>query len=545
MKSTFFVFLFLFLHGMVIDSCIAQEKKNPAVMKGPLVSYIPFFADDIIINSQPSQNQRNLAMCSAFNGWLYAVYTHGVGEVTYTTFTRSIDNGMTWEILMDAPLLPIHWIPKKIQIMATGNSISDLKVFFAHVDKDTVGDLGGAAVIRFTGEPFALEHDILNETSYYVTDLAMANDNLFPSTGSNPNSIAILYSKRAPSDSLVFLSSGNNGQQMDNRRVVAVSQRHFGKVSLSFGRGLSQNGGRYFAAWQVTDNAYTTVGNIFSSHTEPAFNSPFLPPVNLDSLDQSTINKCRNPLIVCQQDDMDNDSSGITEIVIFEKQIPATNSFELLSFRNKKAATSMTFSPFTITSSPTQMSQTKLCYNPYDSTFMLTYYDPVNAMLPFLKNNVNLNDPDNWPVVSPGYNDNTNISDPNPQIELNYAMQQGFNGWIGGQAGEKGIALFDAPYHFLTDVDDKGFNVDLDDLSIYPVPCASNLNVVFHSLIDQTVDIRVYNGLGNLVSQTDRKVNNHDKTTVILDLTQCMPGLYYIRITSANSLITKKVIKLF
>ena len=34
------------------------------------------FGFDTYINNQPNEDQKNIAICSAFNGWLYGVYSY-------------------------------------------------------------------------------------------------------------------------------------------------------------------------------------------------------------------------------------------------------------------------------------------------------------------------------------------------------------------------------------------------------------------------------------------------------------------------------------
>ena len=42
----------------------------------PLKPQSPLFGKDIVINDQPDQDQHKVALCYAFNGWLYAAVTY-------------------------------------------------------------------------------------------------------------------------------------------------------------------------------------------------------------------------------------------------------------------------------------------------------------------------------------------------------------------------------------------------------------------------------------------------------------------------------------
>jgi len=73
MKIQFF--LYGWLLSILFSGTLMAQSGNPGVSANPLTgSRSPIFGKDIVINDQPGQNQQNLSVCSAFNGWLYAVY---------------------------------------------------------------------------------------------------------------------------------------------------------------------------------------------------------------------------------------------------------------------------------------------------------------------------------------------------------------------------------------------------------------------------------------------------------------------------------------
>jgi len=51
----------------------------------PLKSQSSLFGKDIVINDSSTQDQHNVVICSAFNGWLYCVYSHQVNNLPYLT----------------------------------------------------------------------------------------------------------------------------------------------------------------------------------------------------------------------------------------------------------------------------------------------------------------------------------------------------------------------------------------------------------------------------------------------------------------------------
>ena len=123
-----------------------------------------------------------------------------------------------------------------------------------------------------------------------------------------------------------------------------------------------------------------------------------------------------------------------------------------MGYYNLQAARTSHFKPLNIATSFNNELQPDICFNPYNSKFMVTYFDFTNKKLPFLTNDVNLANPNSWNVVSQGYNDNNNLVAPYPKVDLNIVQQNGMNAWISAGTGGNGIALFDAPYSTYTGV---------------------------------------------------------------------------------------------
>jgi hypothetical protein len=178
-----------------IDGLKSQSINNTVSGLSPKYGNSVLFGKDIIINNQPDQDQTNIAQCSAFNGWLYAVYSYPVGLFSFMSILRSEDNGITWQVMLEGSAGPTKSLITRVSILACGNSISALKIFLGFTYLDTAFNIGGGYLIRYSGEPFVYEDEILKENDY-IKDFALAGDYLYPATNSNPFSIAILYSKR-------------------------------------------------------------------------------------------------------------------------------------------------------------------------------------------------------------------------------------------------------------------------------------------------------------------------------------------------------------
>jgi hypothetical protein len=507
----------------------------------PLKQYdSPLFGKDIIIDNNPDRNQRQVSLYSSFNGWLYALYsyTRVTNSTPAFTILRSNDNGITWTVFID----DYYGLPNSkftsIDFIISGDSISNLKLFLAFVvsNSESTG-LGDARVWRFNGETGVFEDGILQDN--FSHSIAIASDFIYPATNSNPRSIGILYSKYYNNgDSILFRSSSNGGMTLDNRRAIASSAVRFQKVALSFGRSLSMNSGRYFAAWEEKHDFNSNTGHIYTSHTEPYFNSPFTTPVMLDNLDTSAFNNARNPVIACQYNNIDNDSLNITEVVLFEKYLAASDQYDIVGFYNMKPTSSNNFKKFILSSFQDNKQQSSVNFNPFDSTFMVTYYNSTTQKLPFLLNNFNLAYPDAWQVVNSGYNDDSNLSAPYPRVALNIGQQQGANIWSSEETGGKGVALFDAPYSTYTGISDINNTDETSIVKMYPNPCNQKIYFSFELNKSEFVRISVQSTLGYPIVIITNHIYPEGKNTIQYDVSNLPTGFYLYKFDSENGIKT-------
>lgn len=501
------------------------------------------FGKDIIMNNQPDQDQRNVAICSAFNGWLYSAnsYFDAIDGDPVFTIIKSIDNGITWTVISDL-IMPLQFNKcKSIDLAVIGDSITNLKVIFAGLfsDASTV-DLGLAIVWSFNGETGDYEDQLFIQNSIY--DIALATDFNYPALNSNPHSLGVLYSKwSANRDSIIFRSSSNGGMSLGSWHVVATSTKRYHKVALAYGRSASYNSGRYFAAWQEQDQTISNLGHIYTAHTNPDFNSPFTTPVNLDSLIPSNINMCRNPAIACQYNNVDNDSSNLTEVVLFDKYISSQNSYGIDGFYNKTATTSNHFTPFTLNLSSNSRQQSSIAFNPFENTFMVTYYDSTTQKLPFLKNDFNLTNANSWEYVSSGYNDSSNLAAPYPKVALNMGQQKGANVWSAERAGGNGIAMFDAPYSTYTGI--PGNNKPNDDrlFGAYPNPCKDVTNIGVELKKPGKVNITLYDLYGQSVGILTDQYYSSGKHYLRIDVSFFPSGTYIYKFQTSAYIASGKL----
>ncbi len=529
-----FTLLLLFLLQLSLNPLGAQSNQSGS----PGLSFKPeksiLFGKDIVMNDQAAQNQRNIAVCSAFNGWLYAVYSYNNGTQPYITFLRSTDNGITWNVMGDFNGSPPGYITTKMDIIACGNSLSTLKIFMATAYTDTASfpTWGGIFVGRYQGDPFVGEAEILGDGGYVSSrhyDITLASDQNYPANNANPFSIAVAYTKSGynSKDTLFYCSSSNGGMSFDNKSIVTLSDRKLEKVALSYGRSSSKPDGRYFVAWEEKNNVNSTLGHIYTAHSEPSFNSPFTSPIQVDALNPSTLNMCRNPTIACQYSNFDNDSANLTEVVLFDKYNPSNLKFNINGYYNLQATNHSNFKELNISNSAHNNLQSSINFNPFDSTFMVTYYDSTTQKLPFLLNNFNLKNPDTWQFVTTGYNDDDNLVAPYPKVALNLFQQQGVNVWSKEGTGGNSIAMFDAPYSTWTGGSNDIEPANLNTYGAYPNPCSTEVTIWFELQNPGKITTSLYDKLGKCHGIIRNQTYQKGKGFVKFDVSTLSPGCYF------------------
>jgi hypothetical protein len=539
--NTRFTFFILLLLLFSIEGIHAQTGLFGG-LAFPLKPQSPLFGKDIVIHDSSSQNQRQVAICSAFNGWLYAGYTYFSTWYNCPAFTvlKSVDNGITWTVIIDAPSDPVDSNFLSLDMVIIGDSISNLKLFVAWViTSNSPGYPGQGYVDRFDGITGDWE-DILIE-AYACYSIALCTDFMYPASNSNPHSLGILYSAEKigsqRQDSIIFCSSSDGGMTLNNRQVIATTTvNKFHNVALAYGRSPSWSSGRYFATWEEKNNFTSNTGHIFTAHSNPDFNSAFSKPACIDSLDPSAINKVRNPVIACQFSGSDNDSSNLTEVIMLEKQL-SSNSYDTRGFYNLQATTSSHFNEFSLTSSSNNKTESDINFNPFNSIFMLTYYDSTIKSLPFLTNNVNLSNPSTWNIISPAYNDSPDLAAPYPKVALDMGQQQGADVWIKEGTGGNGVAMFDAQYSTYTGISDNNSGSLARLIGIYPNPSTDKITV---ELTGATLD-------GNLtivnIEGQQLITRQITMTKTQIDISNLPSGIYFVRLTNDKTVEVGKIIK--
>lgn len=505
----------------------------------------PFFADNVVIHDQPERNQQNVSFCTAFNGWQYSTYSFSQANSGSNASSKSIDNGVTWNVFFEGHLFSEHTLYTKLAVVTCGNTLEMLKHFRMVLWYDSISHKSLPSISRFNGVTNEFESVIsISTNSDYINDATIASDNLFPATGSDPWSLSLVYSQQDNIGGSIIFRASSYGctwlGDFDSEFTVASSIKYFGKVDLSYGRSLSFPEGRYFVTWEEKDSAAAPYGHIYTAHTTTGFSSPFTTPVRLDDFIPGSNNLFSNPRIACQVSAVDNDSANLTEVILADKFDPITQKYQVVGFYNLNAATSSNFRSFIIGDPLHNNKQSDICFNPYDSTFMVTYFDSTDKKLPYLIKNFNLEDPGNWQVINPGFNNNASISSPNPQINICYDQHQGGIVWSKDNSNNNGVALFDAPFHYYSGINDNGKNLNPIDCNVFPNPANDHATFEFTLKQSRQVEISLYT-LDGRCENISNKYYAAGKQSLPVDISNLPAGIYCYSVKSNNCLSSGKI----
>lgn len=538
--KTFFFCVSLLASLLVQPITTAQPVFSNSSSPGPAAPRSVLFGSDIVISDQPDKKQNNTDICYAFNGWLFAAFAYNYSSLYQRVMIlKSVDNGVTWTLIHDKNIFFKNEIVPRIDIVTTGDSLSNLKLVLGVTFFDTVYNTTGVIVAVHNGTTGEFEHNLLylESNGYPVRDVALASDALLPAANLHPGSVGILYSRRSYSkDSVVFLSSTNGGASVTSRRLVTMSDNTVKKVALSYGSSSSLNGGCYFAVWSKSP------GHIYTSHTPPGIIGSLTTPMNLDSLQSSWINQCSNPVISCQAGNMNNSVGNLTEVVLFEKYNPQTGDTDIAGCYNLQASGSANYTPFELAATSGNEVQPNVVFNPFDSTFVVTYFDETAKKLPCLKNGFNMVNPDAWTLVNAGYNDNTNLTSPFPKVSLNTSLKQVVTAWAGQRPGGYGVALFDASYNWYTGVGKLHWPDQDISLRIFPNPCQDKTTLQFSLARPDVVSVTICTLEGNQLLNIPPSAYSAGDHTTTIDISGLHSGCYILTLKSGTSTDSGKFI---
>jgi len=532
---------------ITISSLIFGQAEIPATSSLPLKSANSLlYGSDVIINDQPAENQRQACLTVAFNGWLYAGYMVTDGTSHKWMIMISTDDGVTWLVLREQAL-NTDWYGVAMDIVVAGNSVPDLKLFVSRILRNDVAGYCELIVSGMDGNSGGtintLRDNIINLPEAFL-DVAIASDYRFPAVGASPYSIAVLYSKTISArDSIILLTSSNGGVGFDVEKVVTTTDWYARNVSLAYGRCGSFFNGRYFAAWEQRGSSANDLGQIYTAHSDPGFNSDFLAPVRVDNLLSHSADFCRNPSISCQFNDVNNDMSNLTEVILFDRAYDGVpTSFDIVGTYNKEAANSDTWAIFGMYASLSLNGyESDLNYDPGYDNFLATYFNSTDQKLRYLVQGMNMPDPYNWVVIIDQYNTETNLVDPYPKVEINPVYTQVAHVWNGERPSGNGKAMFDAEYSVVGIQPSSAVSFSL---TVFPNPASTTIQFSFELPKQENVKISLVSMFGKTVKTIVDKTLTAGRQQISADVSDLPAGCYSYQVNIGDEKISGRSVVL-
>ena len=410
----------------------------------------PLWGNDVIISDIPAEDQRDVCITTAFNGWIYAAYSYAsfAGGTGNIVLMRSDDNGQSWSELYRAAT--DYVLPSHLDIIAAGSSTGNLKIYMAYVTLSALtGGTWDVYVDRFNGVTGEMEANVFGETNglLEICDVAIATDNLFPATGANPYTPGLAFTRRQMNYNEVIFTTSNGGGSFADRRNVTRTVNCCRDVDVSYARSLGNPDGRYFVTWSEFSGQTAVTGHIMVAHTALYYNDPFLSPARLDDGLLGVEGYCRAPRIAVQQNNASNLGGGMTAVIVFERAADGDlDNRDVLGFCNLNAAFSDDWE-LTAPASAVESSeiQPDLCFEPGTSMFYVTYFDSTGQKLVTKMTGMDLVPADPWEMLVSQYNDAPGLTAPWPRVDVSPAWGMPAHVWISGPEQE-GTALFDAQF---------------------------------------------------------------------------------------------------
>lgn len=535
---------------MMIFFCSVKSSAQPLPGLPLNPGQSPLFGKDIVINPQTDKDQRHVAVCSAFNGWLYAVQSYVYNNYIGYSLLRSEDNGISWTTIstMQSTSASVRIID--YNILACGKSEAELKVYLSYIVLGAFGVTAGINLDKHNGITGQFENTLLlmspHEGQMEYQDLKLVSNTQVVPEGF-PYNIGVAYSvscfPTTGSDSLVFISSDNGGFSMNHRQVIDIdNSKEIRNLTIAYGNSPSFPTGKYFLAYEKVNDLAETNGHIYSTSTISDLSGPFSTPVCLDCNFPEVSNRCSKPAISCSYNTTDNNSGNITSAIVYQKDPNSGTGSDVSGFYNLLAATGDSYQLMDLRTTSNNEIQPDITFNPYTNEFFSVYFDSTSISLGSQSKNFNFINPNSWSTISTKFNDSINIIAPYPRVAISEEMEKPIYVWNSEISNGLGRSMFDAEYSTYTGDRTVKPPDELIDIKVYPNPCDQSLTLIIPANRLPITGIVIHDQLGNLVFS--EKINEScpsGSNRYEIDTSTIKNGLYYASVFLPSSIITQKI----
>ena len=373
--------------------------------------------------------------------------------------------------------------------------------------------------------------------------VAIASDYTFPSAGTSPFSLAVLYSKGdMTNDNIIFKSSSTGNSVFDNTQVITDTGICYSWVALSYGRSPAYPDGRYFAVWKRQFNHVgwnaDYQGEIYTSFTTGQYNGPWSAPLRVDSFIPAGAGRSNHPAIASQVNDWNNLISGLTTVILFD----SPDAGAVFGVFNLNPMTSNVWTPMTIEDLPVGISmQPDVTFdNNIQGAFFITWCDSINQQLKVGVQDLNITYPANWSIMATGYNDTANLIAPFPRVRVNAATWRLVNVWTGERSSGIGNATYDGA-NLSTGIPRNDPQNGLS-MIISPNPAFDFIDVNIISKTSGMGILRIFDISGREVLSMDGFTLNPGQINKKIKIENLTPGIYQVIIKTDTGIASARLV---
>jgi len=498
------------------------------------------FGPDKTVFLDSSYEVREQFLSVAFNGWIYNGFNYRSTPFQGYRVLVSADKGDNWTTLIDFSVPGASgWYPQIVDMLVAGTDTSNLRVFLA-LEGPGAGGPENIAIVRahhgISGTVMGTEAHMGDFTTYRIMDVALASDCKYPMSTSIPYSVAIAYTSRDNSgtDSLNYFLSEDGGLNFNGPYWLDSTTGSFNLVDIEYGTGNGGSDGQFGIV--AERNQHLSV--MFSLPGSPSW---FTPPLNVDSLFTFTNSICTYPVISMQNSLTPNLNGGFTMEIFAVADNPSNSTKDMVSFFLPQT-TGAAWSMETVDISSDTSVMPALAYSEHAGGFFAaTFYNSGAGELPFYTRSQETGGA--WVNMSYQYPDTLSFIDPYPAV------------CIGEDAGTEVMfswkqfinmnSMLDPVQAIKFDLANLTVGIHEDFLShgsfrVYPNPFHKRMTIV----LPEASGEREYQL--DMLDVTQRIIYSKKITASegisILQPGDIPPGIYFIRLTGNNEMLTRKVV---
>lgn len=449
----------------------------------------------------------------------------------------SPDYGLSWQTLVDFSVPGASgWYPQMTDMLVAGNDSSNVRIFLALNGNGAGGPQNFGSIVAFdgiTGTAVGNSVDLGDFTNYGIVDIALCSDYKHSLSGSNPYSVAAVYSVSNSSglDSLSYYFSDDGGLNFTGSYAIDVdSSGSYGDVDIAYGSYQNPPVGRFGVVFQKGQNlgvAFSDVGfpTVFSGYSL------------IDTGNTYTEGLCSHPTITIQSGATANSSSDYTSVIFAEVDNLSNSSKDIVSFYANDTQNGAIFDMEIIDSSSHFTQSPSIAYDSLNLNFVATYYDTTSKELPLIYHDINF--PGTWYRTVSDYPDSLKFFTPTPTVSImNYSNSIACS-WL--QLSDSSILfgphqsiLFD---YTLSPVKINAISPNNYKFIIYPNPSSGD---IFFSTKENLgiVKISIINSLGEVI-YTGSSTMTENKA---LDIPQLSKGIYTVSLSDGINAGIQKLI---